>query len=252
MKVFYSAAERLPIHNAVVTVGSYDGLHYGHRALLEQVKRRAGEEHGESVVVTFWPHPRQVLPGGGDIRLLNTIEEKLYLLHEAGIDNVVVLPFTAEFASMTSAEFLHGILLGKIGMRRFVVGYNHRFGSDGGSFDSPGMHGEQGFVTERIPRLEVNDEKVSSTVVRKLIASGHMRKASELLTRGYIIIADIVDGRVVLRDKAKLLPPAGRYDVEIHSGSASVKSVLHVSPAGEAFVEGYGRGEFKDAVIDFV
>ena len=129
MRVFRSAEGLPPIKFPVVTVGSYDGVHFGHRALLEQVKTMADEAGGESVVVTFWPHPRRVLPDGGGVKLLNTLDEKLWLLREAGIDDVVVLPFTAEFARMSSDDFVREILVGKIGMKRFVVGYNHRFGS---------------------------------------------------------------------------------------------------------------------------
>lgn len=253
MRVFHSVEESLPIERAVVTVGSYDGLHFGHRALLEQVKRRAREEGGESVVVTFWPHPRQVLPGGGDIKLLNTLPEKIYLLDEAGIDDVVVIPFTAEFAAMDSSSFVRDILVGKIGMKRFVVGYNHRFGSDGGGFDTlVRMQDELGFTAERMDRLEVHEERVSSTVVREMIASGNMKKAAEFLTRGYIVRGNVRNGTLSDSDAAKLLPPAGRYEVEInHKGNKS-KGILCVSPSAEVLLEGEGAKDIDDAVITFL
>lgn len=253
MRVFHSVAEPLPISCAVVTVGSYDGLHYGHRALLEEVKSRAAEEDAQSVVVTFWPHPRQVLTGGGDIRLLNTLKEKLYLLEEVGIGNVVVIPFTPEFAAVDSLSFVRDTLVGKIGMKRFVVGYNHRFGSDGGGFERLlGMQQQFGFTAERIGRLDIHEEKVSSTVIRGLIADGNMKKAAEFLTRGYIIIADIIAGRLIIDDEAKLFPTTGRYEVEVSMCGKTDRAVLYVLPGSVALLEGWSGGDGKDAVITFL
>lgn len=253
MRVFRSVSERLPISLAVVTVGSYDGLHYGHRALLEEVKRRAAEEEARSVVATFWPHPRQVLLGGGDIKLLNTLKEKLYLLEDAGIDDVVVIPFTQEFAAVDSLSFVRDTLVGKIGMKRLVVGYNHRFGSDGAGFDTLSeMQEKLGFTAERIRRLDVHEEKVSSTVIRKLIAEGDVKKAAEFLTRGYIIIADIIAGRLIIDDEAKLLPATGRYEVEVSMCGETDRAVLSVLPGYGALLEGWSGGDGKDAVITFL
>ena len=253
MRVFRSAEGLPPIKFPVVTVGSYDGVHFGHRALLEQVKTMADEAGGESVVVTFWPHPRRVLPDGGGVKLLNTLDEKLWLLREAGIDDVVVLPFTAEFARMSSDDFVREILVGKIGMKRFVVGYNHRFGSgQQGDFASlQRMQGELGFVAVRVGRRDVHEEKVSSTVVRNMIASGEMAHAAEFLTRGYILIADIRRRSVLPGDTDTLLPPPGAYPVTVEAGGKLRRDELLVGEETLRLAEWNG-GDCGGVLITFI
>lgn len=255
MRVFYSADNLPVIRNAVVTVGSYDGVHYGHRVLLDKVKQTALNTGGESVVVTFWPHPRKVLLGGGNIKLLNTLQEKIMLLGEAGIENLVILPFTPAFAAMTSSEFVRDILVGCIGMKNFVVGYNHHFGSDrGGDCESlAGMQAEFGFTTERIQRNDIQNEKVSSTIVRNMIEEGQMKRVKEFLLRGFLLIADIRTGNVVIpEDDDKLIPPAGRYEVDVEYGHEKMSDMLIIKENGGMFLEKGIVGEDKDALITFV
>lgn len=251
MRVFYST-ETLPVfRNAVVTVGSYDGLHYGHRVLLDKVKNKAAEIGGESVVVTFWPHPRKVLPAGGRVKLLNSLKEKVCLLSDVGIDNLVVLPFTPEFSGLSSRRFVKDILIGKIGMKHFVVGYNHRFGADrGGDYESlQKISAELGFTVEKVERRDVHEDKVSSTVVRHMIESGMMSDAAEFLTRGYIMIADVRAGNnVTPGDLDKLLPPPGRYSIDIGGES----DILTIDNEGVMTLEnGIGRDE-NDILITFI
>lgn len=254
MKVFRSLEEVPSLPSPVVTMGSYDGLHFGHRVLLERVKERAAEMGGESVVVTFWPHPRRVLPRGGGVKLLNTLDEKLLLLREAGMDHTVVLPFTPELAAMPSDDFVRRVLVEGIGMKRFVVGYNHRFGSgQQGDFASlQRLQDELGFVAERVERRDVHDEKVSSTIIRNMIAVGRMAQAAEFLTRGYLLIADIRGGRAVPGDADKLLPPPGRYPVAVGPDAEAVRDVLVIGSNGEAMLEGWRGGDRTGVLITFV
>ena len=126
MRVFRGIESLPTLHNAVATMGSFDGVHSGHRVLLERVKQRAEELHGESVVITFDPHPRYVLGTGEGMQLLSTIEEKIFLLEQAGIDNLLIIPFTIEFSRTSPQEFI--MSLTDIGIHSMVVGYNHRFG----------------------------------------------------------------------------------------------------------------------------
>ena len=254
MRVFRSADEFPSIRFPVVTMGSYDGLHFGHRVLLERVRQRAAEAGGESVVVTFWPHPRQVLPGGGEVKLCNTLEEKLYLLREAGIDNVAVLPFTPGLAGMSSDDFVRKVLVGGLGMKHFVVGYNHRFGSGKqGDFASLQQLQEGlGFVAERVGRRDVHEEKVSSTVIRGMIAAGEMTRAAEFLTRGYILIADLRDGRVLPGAAEKLLPPPGRYPVAVETEGRRLREVLVVGEEGTVRLAGWSGGDCDGVLITFI
>lgn len=168
----------------VVTIGSFDGVHRGHADLLGCVITRAKEVSGSSVVVTFSPHPRQVLPrGGDDFQLLTTTERKAQLLEELGVDCMVVAEFTPEFASLTSEEFVRDYLVARLGMHTLVVGYNHRFGHER---DVAPDHYERlaekyGFEVVRVAEYKFEGEKISSSVIRRLIAEGNLQQAENLL-----------------------------------------------------------------------
>ncbi len=246
MKVFRSLDNLPCFRHPVVTVGSFDGVHAGHRALLERVGQIAEERQGESVVVTFSPHPRQILSRGGDVRLLNTIEEKIFLLDEAGVDNIVIVPFDKAFAETSYSDFV-GALVDKTGMKSLVVGYDHRFGRDkeGGYSSLQEMSVRLGFTVEQIARRSAGERKVSSTEVRNAIAIGDMRLAAELMTRGYIMITDIDGGgTITLHDAIKLIPPAGRYDVRVECGEDACRDTLVITPSQTMHLERWhGRGQ---------
>ena len=259
MRVVYSDTGFKRLEGAVVTVGSYDGVHFGHRQLLETVKRRAQQQGTQSVVVTFAPHPRQVLVPDDPVVLLNSLPEKLFLLQEAGIDNVVVCRFDHDFAHMPYDRFVRDVLVDTVGMGCMVLGYNHHFGSNRhGNFTSiEKLSVECGFVAERIERSDVDGQKVSSTVIRALIAAGQMHKANHFLTRPYILIADVdADGKVVVNEKDKLLPPAGRYHVAVQVGYGTPESrqfdaVLEVAEQTPRLLAPEIQ-KMKNAVINFI
>lgn len=255
MRVFFSDQITQPLKNSVVTVGSYDGLHYGHRILLDTVKLRARQLKAQSLVVTFAPHPRQVLPSPDRIALLNSLNEKLFLLREAGIDNVLVINFDTRFAQMPYDRFVSDILVAEAGMNYMVLGYNHHFGSNRkGDFASIEELSQRfGFTAERIERSDLDGQKVSSTVVRKLIAAGDMHNARQLLTRPYIIIADIdMNGSLSIGEKDKLVPPEGLYLVSVTHDHSSFEATLSIRTDGALNLLDYKTLHcLKDAVIDF-
>lgn len=254
IRVFHSLDNLPRFARPVVTVGSFDGVHRGHRVLLERVGQIAAQHSGESVVVTFSPHPRQVLPRGGDVKLLNTIDEKIYLLDEAGIDNLVVVPFDDAFAKTSYSDFMKE-LVDKTGMKSLVIGYDHRFGRDqkGGFASLQEMSAELGFTVEQIPRQTAGDHKVSSTEVRNAITSGDISLASKLMTRDYIMIADVgPDGAVTVHDPAKLIPPPGRYEVRAGRGAEAYRGTLTISPGGAMHLEGWQDvASVKGMLIEF-
>ena len=183
-RTYYGFVSLPHIASPVVTIGSFDGVHRGHADLLGYVTARAHEVGGESVVVTFSPHPREVLPrGGDDFRLLTTTERKAELLGELGVDCMVVAEFTPQFAALTSEEFVRDYLVGRLGMHTLVVGYNHRFGHER---DVAPDHYEQlalkyGFEVVRAAEYRFEGEKISSSVIRRLIAEGDTKQAEKLL-----------------------------------------------------------------------
>ena len=203
------------LRNAVATVGSYDGVHRGHRVLLDEVVRRAKECDGESVLLTFEPHPRITLGNDEGLLLLSTFEEKCRLLELVGIDYVVVIPFDEAFSRLSREEFIDNYLVGKLGIKQLVVGYNHHFGHN--------KEGNHSFLVEhgalqvvQVAQYTDNGGKISSTVIRKAMSAGDMSLARQLLGHPYIIIGMADAEGVVATDKYKLLPTDGRYACTIN------------------------------------
>lgn len=249
MRVFKGLEELPPLKKAVVTVGSFDGVHCGHRAIIDRLKALARETGGETVLVTFWPHPRKVLdPDTTHFRLLNSLREKEYLLEQAGIDNLVVIPFTREFSRTSSRSFAGDILHGKLKAETVVVGYNHHFGRDRrGDFDSLRAAGrEKGFRVCEIPKQDVDHEKISSTVIRETLHRGDVRTAARYLGFPYFFLGRTDDeGWLQTDESLKLVPPAGRYRVRLGAGGDAPLSTATIgergiflpeAPAGDAFV----------------
>lgn len=215
MKVVWGFDNPPLLHNAVATVGSYDGVHRGHCILLDEVIRRAKECGGESIVLTFEPHPRITLGNDEGLRLLSTFEEKCRLLERVGVDYVVVIPFDEAFSRLSREEFTDDYLVGKLGIKQLVVGYNHHFGHNKeGDHSFLQQHGTLQVV--QVAQYTDNGGKISSTVIRKAMADGDMALARQLLGHSYPVIGVADDKGVVLVDKYKLLPADGRYPCTIN------------------------------------
>lgn len=239
MRVCYGFDELGGLRSPVVSVGSYDGVHRGHRQLLARIVALARESGGESVVVTFAPHPRIVL-GGGDIHLLNSLEEKRMLLESVGIDVLVVARFDEDFSRVTSYDFVRDYLIRKIGVRTLVVGYDHRFGHDQqGNFGYLSrLQEEFGFRVVEVSRQEVDNHKISSTTIRHLIGEGKMDEAARYLGFPYFILVKIGRGGAVLIDEpAKLLPPPGDYTTVLWQPEALNYSCLYITAEGTVRAE---------------
>ncbi|WP_462318969.1 bifunctional riboflavin kinase/FAD synthetase [Marinilabilia sp.] len=214
----------------VLTMGMFDGVHLGHLSLLSQVVEKAHAIDGESVVLTFWPHPRIVLGQDSQkLRFLTTLEEKTKLISEIGIDHLVILPFTRELASLSASHFIQNFLVDKIGVNHLVVGYNHRFGHDGIAHDKlRELSGTYGFGLDFLGPVNVSGMKPSSTAIRNFISDGDVWEASKLLGRYYGLQGRIVSGRrlgreigfptanIELDDPFKLIPHDGVYACRVH------------------------------------
>lgn len=215
MRVFKGLDNLPAFKNAVATMGSFDGVHCGHRELLRRVMTRAEEIDGESIVITFDPHPRYVLGTGERMQLLSTLKEKLWLLEQVGIDNVIIIPFTKEFSQTSPQEFIEKDIA-RIGINTLVVGYNHRFGyKKEGDYDFLEQRGS--FNVLMVEQQQMADSKVSSTIIRQALSRGRVEKAAKLLAHPYIIMCEI-DGNNTIKgiDNHKLLPAEGRYDATIN------------------------------------
>jgi riboflavin kinase / FMN adenylyltransferase len=183
--------------NPVITIGNFDGVHYGHQVLFRNVKNWARQLHGEALVMTFHPHPLEVLfPGKGPARI-TTHERKLELIAENDMDAVIVIPFTKEFARISARSFVEDLLVGKIGIKGIVVGYDYRFGREReGNIDYlQEMGSEFGFEVRTLSGIMMEEAVVSSTAVRQLIQEGNIPEINKLLGRSYDISGPVITGR---------------------------------------------------------
>lgn len=230
MKVYRSLEELPTIPNAIVTQGTFDGVHKAHRVIINRVKELARQHNGETVLMTFDPHPRMVLfPDEHGLRLLNTLDEKIIALEQEGIDHLVIIPFTKEFSRLTSLQFIRDIIVNKLGTKVLVIGYDHRFGKNReGTFQHlKDFSSLYGFEVEEIPEQDVDEVAVSSTRIRKALEAGDIQTANKYLGKKYSITGIVVKGKqlgrtigyptanIVVPDPVKLIPADGVYAVEV-------------------------------------
>ena len=229
MKVVWGFDNPPQLRNGVATVGSYDGVHCGHRILLGEVVRHAKACGGESAVLTFEPHPRITLGNDEGLQLLSTFEEKCALLEREGGDYVVVIPFDKEFSRLSREEFINDYLVEKLAVKQLIVGYNHHFGHN--------KEGNHSFLVQQgalqvveIAQYTDNGNKVSSTTIREALRDGNLPLVRQMLGHPYIIIGMANDRGEVAVDKYKLLPRDGSYpctingkigECEVHNGVLS-------------------------------
>jgi len=239
MKIFRGFEQARGIKNPVVTTGSFDGVHIGHKTILNRLRLLAEKYNGESVLITFDPHPRKVLypeTAGKGLKLINSQEEKLELLRKAGLDNLIVVEFTREFSKTTSEEFVRDYLHEMLKARVVVVGFNHHFGfnKEGDYKQLWGWREKYDFEAEEIPEQEVQHETVSSTKIRKAISEGYIQRANAYLDHYYMVMGipeqdslyyDLSFLRIPLTEECKLLPATGIYAVSVISGQVNSKGM---------------------------
>ena len=227
----------------VVTIGTFDGVHLGHREVITELIQKSRETGGESVVFTFSPHPRMVVtPQEDTIRLLSTLEEKIVLLEEMGLAHLVVYPFTKEFAALSYTAFVEDILVSKMQIHKLITGYDHKFGHDRkGDFHALTELGQQfGFEVEQLNPLLVENVAVSSTRIRQALEAGDMQKANHFLGYSYLLKGVVVEGRRLGRelgfptanilpvDSHKMVPTDGVYAVYVNFEGIRYEGMLNV------------------------
>jgi riboflavin kinase/FMN adenylyltransferase len=229
---------------AVVTVGTFDGVHCGHAAVLEEVRRRATARGAASVLVTFEPHPLAVVRPEAAPRRLTTFAEKKELLARSGLDYVVFLPFTRELADLSARRFVEEILLGRMGLQQLVIGYDHRLGRgrSGDLEELRAIGGELGFETDVVPAVLLDGAPISSSRIRGALAEGDVFEAARELGRPYSFQGEVIrgDGRgrslgyptanLRLPDPEKLLPAEGIYVITAALSGGTAQGVLHLGP----------------------
>ncbi|MCW5899366.1 MAG: riboflavin biosynthesis protein RibF [Flavobacteriales bacterium] len=243
MRVHADIAKIRDLRRPVLTTGTFDGVHRGHRMVLDRLLELARREQGESVLLTFHPHPRMVLfPEHTDLKLLNTPQEKAALLEAAGLDHLLMTPFSRAFSNLSAEDYVREILVKAIGVHAVVIGHDHRFGRDRSGdlslLASMGPH--HGFRVEEIPAHEVDHITVSSTKIRHALAEGEVAVARELLGYGYPLSGVVVKGDQLGRtlgfptanigaiDPHKLVPGDGVYAVSVELRTGTFQGMLYI------------------------
>lgn len=228
--------------SAVVTIGTFDGVHIGHKKILERIIFNAKKLHCESVLLTFFPHPRMVLQDNSVVQLLNTVEEKTQLLEKTGIDNLIIHPFNKEFSRLSAEDFVKEILVNQLNIQKIIIGYDHRFGRNRTADinDLIRYGNEYGFEVEQISAQEVNDNAVSSTKIRNAILEGNITLANAYLGYNYFFTGAVVKGKqlgrtigfptanIKISEDYKLIPKNGVYLVKSEYDSKTVFGLMNI------------------------
>lgn len=256
MKIYRNLEDFIPLDNAVVTIGTFDGVHVGHQKILSTLRESAKASKGETVLLTFFPHPRLILhPEDDSLRIISDIDEKVQRLADAGIDHLIITPFTRDFSNLSPEEYIREVLVGKIGTKKIVIGYDHRFGKDRtGSLKDLLDHTHiYGYTVEQIPEQDINDVAVSSTKIREALIKGDIKTANTYLGYPFQLSGKVVRGdqlgrrigyptaNLQVQESHKLIPAYGIYAVEAAVIEPSdIKTGPYVAPTPHDTIYGMG------------
>lgn len=230
MQIYHHINDFKPLENAVVTIGTFDGVHLGHQKIIHKLVEKAKMQNGESVILTFFPHPRMILnPGDHQLKMINTMAEKANLLKDLGVDHLIITPFTRDFSNQTPEEYIKEVLIKQIGMKAMVIGYDHRFGKDrNGSLTDLRHFGKlYHYEVDEIPEQDIHDLAISSTRIRNALAQGDVDAAQELMGHPYTLTGKVIRGdqigrtlgyptaNLFVEENYKLIPSDGIYAVTV-------------------------------------
>ncbi|WP_214226032.1 bifunctional riboflavin kinase/FAD synthetase [Pedobacter sp. B4-66] len=243
MKIYNHFSEFKKLNNAVATIGTFDGVHYGHQKIIKRLCELAKATGGESVILTFFPHPRLIIdPENQDLKMINTINEKAKMLESLGVDHLIITPFTRDFSNLTPAEYIQNILVDTIGIKNLIVGYDHRFGKDrkGGLQDLETFSKNFNYKIEQIPEQDINDVAVSSTKIRTALLDGDVALAANYLGYNFSLYGKVIKGdkigrtigfptaNLFIEETYKLIPSDGIYAVTVEMSDEIFKGMAYI------------------------
>ena len=244
MKV-YRSLQQLPVFNrAVLTIGTFDGVHLGHQQIIRQLLMEAEESGGESVLISFYPHPRKIVQPDKSIAELTTLDERIELLKRHGLDNLVVVPFTKEFSEQSAQQYIKDFLVDRFHPSLIIIGYDHKFGNNReGDYRLLEQMGEQyNYTVKEIPQQLINEVAISSTKIRQALSNGEVETANQLLGYPYFFKGNVIEGNKLgrklgyptanlqIQDLDKLVPANGVYAVEaqIEGETRILKGMMNI------------------------
>lgn len=230
MKIYQHLSDFKKLDHAIVTIGTFDGVHFGHQKIIKQLVERAKQYQGESVILTFFPHPRMIIdPENQDLKMISTIDEKAKILETLGVDHLIITPFTRDFSNQSPEDYIKNTLVDNIGTRHIIIGYDHRFGKDrsGNLSDLKAAGKAYGFSVEEIMEQDIHDVAVSSTKIRQALLEGNVSLAADYLGYPFSIFGRVIKGdkigrtigfptaNIFVEETYKLIPSDGIYAVTV-------------------------------------
>ena len=243
MRIFYGLEGVESIKKPIITIGTFDGVHIGHQKILDAIVKKAQLLGGESVLLTFSPHPRMVLfPDSYQLKLIQTEDEKINKLSETGLENLIIFPFTFEFSRLSAMEFVRDILVNKLNIHTIIIGYDHQFGRnrEGNIQYLKDISSTYEFEAIEIPAKEIDEINISSTKIRKAIENGDIERANLFLGAKFELNGTVIKGaqigreigfptaNVLIEDPIKILPANGVYVVAVSLGGVRLKGVMNI------------------------
>ena len=242
MQVHYGFESYKNIKNPIVTVGTFDGVHFGHQKIIQRLQKIAKKNNGESVLLTFDPHPRKILLNDQGLKLIHTINEKINILENLGLDHLVIYPFTLEFSKFSAKRYIDELLIQKLGTHTLVIGYDHHFGNDReGNIDLLKKYEKSNpFYLEEIKAHEIEEIKISSTKVRSAIEKGNIHLVNDYCGHFYEFSGEVVHGNgigktigtptanIKLNSNEKIIPLDGVYAVICQIKDANYKGIMNI------------------------
>jgi riboflavin kinase/FMN adenylyltransferase len=242
LKIIRSIADFDSSEKTIVTIGTFDGIHIGHKKILKNLITTAREEGKKSVLLTFFPHPRMVLQKDKTILLLNTLDEKSVLLEKMGLDFLIIHPFSKEFSRLTALEFVRDILVNKLNTSRLIIGYDHHFGKnrEGNIHQLKEYSLLYDFKIEEIPAQDIDDVSVSSTKIRKALKEGNLKTANNYLGYYYMLSGTVVNGKklggtigfptanIEIKEPYKLIPSTGVYIIRTRINGDLYNGIMNI------------------------
>lgn len=242
MNIFHNIQDFKSDKHTIVTLGTFDGVHLGHKKIIERLTQNSEKSGNESLVLTFFPHPRMVLQDNSEIKLLNTIQEKAELLENAGLENLIIHPFDQSFSQLTAEEFVKTILVDQFNIKKIIIGHDHRFGKNrSADINDLISYGKiYDFEVEQISAEEIDEVSISSTKIRKALQNGDIQLANDYLGYPYFISGTVVKGRQLgrtigfptanlkIEEEYKLIPLSGVYIVKSHIDGKEIFGMMNI------------------------